>query len=74
MRHTNKALTVASKHKAETKQPEQNRTETEVNEVLKQNVRRVLTTCKASLTKSKAWLHEEYQHCCQQHPYGIYRK
>ena len=60
-----------TEQKAETEEKEQKRAEHEIDEVLHQNVRTVLTTCESSLTQGKSWLHPENQHGCQQHPYSI---
>ena len=59
------------KHKSETYEPEENRTDHEVDEVLEQDVRGVFTTGEARLAEGKARLHEKDQHGCQQHPHGI---
>ena len=72
MWHSDKSFSVAAEHKAETKQPEQYRSEHKIYKVLEQYVSCVLATCKTSLAEGETRLHKEYQHCCEQHPYGIH--
>ena len=62
---------VLSEHQAETDKKEEQRTEHEVDKVLHQDVRGVLTAGESRLTEGKAWLHPKDQHGCKQHPYGI---
>ena len=71
VRHSDEALAVASEHEAEADKPEEERAEHEVDEVLEQYVGGVLAACETSLAECETRLHEEYQHGCQQHPYGI---
>ena len=64
--HTNKtSQRIASEHKAEAEEEEQQRAEHKVDKVLHQDVRRVLTTRKTCFTQRKARLHPENQHGCQ---------
>ena len=65
VRHADETCTVAAEHKSKTNEEEQQRAKHEVNEVLHQDVCRVLASSEASLTKGKTWLHPENQHGCQ---------
>jgi hypothetical protein len=68
---TNKSRSFASEHKTKAYKEKQQRSKHEVNEVFHQDIRRVLRPRKTSLTQRESWLHPEYQHSSQQHPYGI---
>ena len=57
--HTNKTSTIATKHKSETDEPEENRTDHEIDEVLEQDVRSVFTAGNTRLTEGKSRLHEK---------------
>ena len=68
---SDKARTVIAEHHAETREPEEQRSEHEVHKILEQDVSRVLPAGKSCLAESKARLHEKHQHCRQQHPHCI---
>ena len=69
--HADEACAVRSEHETKADEPEQQRAEHEVHEVLEQNVCGVLAAREACLAQGKARLHPENKHGCQQHPYGI---
>ena len=69
MGHPNKSA--GSEHQSETDEPEEQRTQHEVYEVLHQDVAGVFGACKSGFDQCEAWLHEEYEHGCQKHPNGI---
>ena len=71
--HAHESGAVVAEHDAETYKPEQYGTDHEIDEVLEEYVGSVLTSCESSFTQGKSRLHEEYQHCGQQQPHGIYR-
>ena len=60
VRHTDKTCSIATKHKSETYEPEENGTDHEIDEVLKQDVRGIFTTGKARLTEGESRLHEKF--------------
>ena len=62
---------IASEHKAEAHEPEQQRAEHKINKVLEQDVSRILTAREACLTQRETRLHKEHQHGSQQHPNSI---
>ena len=53
----------AAEHDAEAHQPETGRTDTEVHQILHQDISRVFRPCKACLTHGEAGLHKEHQSC-----------
>src|SRR5574344_1164370 len=71
VRHAYKSCTVTPEHESKTDKPKQYGTYHKVHKILKQDICRVLTTRETRLAKCETWLHEEYQHRRQQHPYSI---
>lgn len=70
VRHPDES-TVAE-HKPEADEPEEDRAEGEVDEVLHEDVGGVLGAGEAGLDHSEARLHEEHEHCREEHPDGVY--
>ena len=54
-----KPSAIATKHKSETYEPEENGTDHKIDKVLKQDVRCIFTTGKARLAEGKSRLHEK---------------
>ena len=52
-------------------EPEKDSTHHKVDEILHQDVGRVLGSCETGFNHSESRLHEEYEHCCQQYPNRI---
>ena len=63
--HTDKACSLATEHKTESEEEEQERAEHKVDKVLHQDVSRVLTTGESRFAQGESWLHPENQHGCQ---------
>ena len=63
--------TTVTEHQTEADKPEKERAEGEVDEVLHQDVSGVLRAGEASLDHCEARLHEEDEHCCEEHPDGV---
>ena len=62
---------VGTEHYAEAEEPEEQRAETEVEQVLHEDVGRVLRTGESGLDRCESHLHHEYQDCREQYPYGV---
>lgn len=62
---------VGAEHYAEAEEPEEQRAETEVEQVLHEDVGRVLRAGESGLDRCESHLHHEYQDCREQYPYGV---
>ena len=60
-----------SKHDAVSEQPVQRRADTEVHQVLHQNIHCILGTGEACFTHSETRLHEENERCSKENPDGV---